>query len=107
MVIFEKFYENVKTKKVAKNSSTYIMNIYNFIVLSKLSKSEIIYLMTMHMIEGVYRLYHLKDMERWKANINPYISEGYNSEVTEYINSLINQGILIEKNGGGKKNGFN
>lgn len=104
-VIFEKFYENIDTKEVAKSSATYVMNIYNFIELSKLSKQEIIQLIGSGNLSGVYRVYHSKDMSVWMSKIQQFIQGGYTDGVIEYIDGLMTQGTLNKE--GGKKNGFN
>ena len=104
-VIFEKFYENIETKEVARSSATYIMNIYNFIDLSKLSKPEIIHLINSSNNPGVKRVYHVKDMNRWKVKIIGYVTGSYNEDVIEHVNGLINAGTLQKD--GGKKNGHN
>lgn len=104
-VIFEKFYENIDTKEVARSSATYIMNIYNFIDLSKLSKPEIIHLINSSNNPGVKRVYHVQDMNRWKAKIIGYVIGSYNEDVIDHVNGLINAGTLQKD--GGKKNGHN
>ncbi len=94
-VIFEKYYENDNTKKVAHSSATYVMNLYNFMEMSKLSKMEIIQMMRNDAGIKIKRIYHRKDMDKWKSQIAQAISgDDYNEAVISYIDSLISQDSL-------------
>lgn len=89
-VIFEKYYENIRTKKVASSSATYVMGLNNFMEMSKLSKTEIIRMIRRDSSANVRRIFHREDMDRWKSDITRVI-EGtdYTDEVIEYIDSLV------------------
>ena len=101
-VIFEKYYENIKTKKVANGNATYIMNLTNFVEVSKLTKTEIIAKINNGEIVGVKRIFHREDMERWKAQISQLLAgDEYTDEVVDYINDLVNSQV-IEKRGSQK-----
>ena len=101
-VIFEKYYENIKTKKVANGNATYIMNLTNFVEVSKLTKTEIIAKINSGEIVGVKRIFHREDMERWKAQISQLlVGDEYTDEVVDYINDLVNSQV-IEKRGSQK-----
>lgn len=98
-VVFEKYYDNVKTKKIASGSATYVMKLENFVELSKLSKSEIISKINSGEIEGVKRIFHREDMEKWKAEVNRAITgNDYTAEVVEYINKLLQSNVISKKN---------
>lgn len=104
-VIFEKFYENIETKEVSLYSATYIMNIYNFIELSKLNKREIINIINSPNNPGVRRVYHTKNINTWISKVNNYIIGSYNDNVIDHVNGLIETGILHKERS--KKNGLN
>lgn len=98
VVIFEKFYENEKTGRVAKNSATYVMNIFNFVELSKLTKTEIISSLKDGNLEGVYRIFHREDMDIWKQEITRAISgSDYSKKHIDYITNLISQNTLSKR----------
>lgn len=95
VVIFEKFYENEKTGRVARNSATYVMNIFNFVELSKLSRSEIVSSLKDGNLDGVYRIFHREDMEIWKQEVTRAISgSDYSKKDLDYITNLISQNTL-------------
>ena len=90
VVIFEKFYENIKTKKVASGSATYRMTISNFVEMTQKSKYEIIQLINSDSTVDIQRIYHGKNMDRWKSQIAAAIyGAGYPTAVIDYINKLI------------------
>ena len=90
-VVFEKYYENEKTHRIAKGSATYVMGIYNFLELSKLSKTEIIRKLHSDPTLKVKRIFHREDMEQWKSELLSAITgSDYSQEITEYIESLTN-----------------
>jgi hypothetical protein len=98
VVLFEKFYENEKTGRIAKNSATYVMNIYNFLELSKLSRSEIIKSLKDGSITDVYRIFHSENMEKWKQDVSRAITgSDYSNVDLEYITNLINQNTLSKR----------
>lgn len=97
-VAFEKFYENVKTKRISKSAATYIMKLDNFVEVSKLSRSEIIAKIKSGEVEGVERIYHHRDMERWKSEFKQAITgSDYTVQVEEYIDELLNTKELNKK----------
>lgn len=96
-VVFEKFYENSKTKKVAKSSATYVMNIFNFIALSKLSKTEIINIIQKG-TEEVTRHFHYQDMDRWIDEMNrELIGSDYTPDIIKLIDQLVQKDALSKK----------
>lgn len=100
IVIFEKYYENVKTKRVAKESATYVMNLSNFAQISRLAKSDIISKINSGAIKGVSRIFHRKDMKRWEAEVKQAISgSDYSAQVEAYIDSLTANKVVSRKGG--------
>ncbi len=94
-VIFEKYYENDNTKKVAHSSATYVMNLYNFMEMSKLSKMEIIRMMKSDAGVKIKRIFHRQDMDKWKSQVAQAIAgDDYNDSVISYIDSLISSDSL-------------
>lgn len=94
-VIFEKYYENMKTKRIAKESATYAMSIYNFLELSRLNRIEIIKKLKHDNLTDVRRIFHCSDMDKWKSEVTQSISgTDYTEEVVSYINNLVNDNIL-------------
>lgn len=93
-VIFEKFYENQKTKLPAKTNATYVMNTDNFVEMSKLSKQEIIeYIKNGN--TDVERKIHTSS---WETNIlNIINSSFYSKEIIEKIDRLISLGKIEER----------
>lgn len=103
-VVMEKFYDDIKNKKVSTLSATYIMNIYNFIEISKLNKIEIIDLIMNNPSSNIYRVYHVKNIKNWAAKVSQYISgNDYTKDVISYIDNLINKNTISK----GGKHGFN
>lgn len=97
-VVFEKFYENIKTKKIASGSATYIMKLDNFVEVSKLTKSEIISKINSGEIKGVKRIFHREDMDRWKADVTRAITgSDYTVQVEEYIDELLDTKEVSKK----------
>ena len=97
-VIFEKYYDNIKTKKVASGSATYVMKLDNFVEVSKLTKTEIISKINNGEIEGVSRIFHREDMERWKADVERAITgSDYTVQVEQYIDELIDTKKVSKK----------
>lgn len=94
-VIFEKYYENVKTAKIAVSSATYVMDLYNFMELSKLSKTEIINIIHTDSSANVRRVFHRENMDRWKSEVAQVISgSDYTNEVLSYVDDLISHNSL-------------
>ena len=97
-VIFEKYYDNIKTKKVASGSATYVMNLNNFVEVSKLTKSEIISKINKGEVEGVSRIFHREDMERWKSDVIKAITgSDYSIQVEQYIGELLETNQVSKK----------
>lgn len=97
-VIFEKYYDNIKTKKVASGSATYVMNLNNFVEVSKLTKSEIISKISKGEVEGVSRIFHREDMDRWKADVLQAITgSDYSMQVEQYIEELLDTNQVNKK----------
>lgn len=95
VVIFEKFYENENTLRIASGNATYVMNISNFVELSKLSKTEIISLLKNGNISGVKRIYHHACMDKWKEQVDQAITgKDYSDNVISYISNLLDKEVL-------------
>jgi len=89
-VIFEKYYEDIDNYVPAINEAIYVMNIHNFMELSKLSKSEIIEYIKENK-SSVRRIYHSKN---WKEKIIRIIKEKTTitkDNVTEMFKKLSEQ----------------
>lgn len=89
-VILEKFYTyNSKGKLVpTTGEAIYVMNLYEFMDLSKLTKPEIIEEINSYDNPNVYRIYHSKN---WKNKVEKAISGqgyGYTEECIDYIEEL-------------------
>lgn len=94
-VIFEKYYENIKTKRIAKESATYAMSIYNFLELSRLNRMEIVRKLKYDNLTDVRRIFHGIDMSKWESEVTQAISGiDYTDEVVSYINNLLNDNVL-------------
>ena len=87
-VILEKFWEDEEGIRPAINYATYIMNIDNFISMSKISRINLVeYIKTLPEI-GVKRLYH-SSTSNWEKNIYKEINGAYRLEdAIEFINNL-------------------
>lgn len=87
-VILEKFWENEEKTIPTQNCATYVMNIDNFIELSKLSKTILIeYMKTLPEI-GVKRIFHTS-INNWQRNLYQEINGTYRLEdAIDFINSL-------------------
>jgi len=97
-VVFEKYYENVDTRRVASGNATYVMNLDNFVEVSKLSKMEIISKLNSGEITGVKRIFHRVNMDRWKSEVTQAITgSDYTIQVEEYIGELLNSKELSKK----------
>lgn len=98
-VVFEKYYENEKTNRIAKGSATYVMGIYNFLELSKLSKSDIIKRLHSDPTLKVKRIFHREDMNIWKQELmNAITGSDYTNEIIDYIESLTTTKDLLDNN---------
>lgn len=94
-VIFEKYYENIKTKRIAKDSATYAMSIYNFLELSRLNRMDIVRKLKTDNLTDVRRIFHSTDMNRWKSEVTQAISGlDYTDSVVSYIDNLLNDNVL-------------
>ncbi len=98
-VIFEKYYEDIASKRVASGNATYVMHLDNFVEVSKLTKSDIIAKINRGEITGVSRIFHREDMDKWKSQVSQAISgSDYSQDVIGYIDSLVNEAELKKKN---------
>ena len=96
-VVFEKYYENEKTHRIARGSATYVMGIYNFLELSKLSKTEIIKKLHSDPSIKAKRIFHREDMDQWKSELMSAITgSDYSQEIIEYIESLTDETNTID-----------
>lgn len=81
-----------------KSSATYVMNLENFVELSKLSRQQLKEKIGNNELEGVTRIYHVQDMDSWKRKIMSHISgERYTDEVKSYINKLVTNEVIKKK----------
>ena len=96
-VILEKFWEDEESLRPAINYATYIMNIDNFITMSKISRINLVeYIRTLPEI-GVKRLYH-SSISNWEKNIYKEINGAYRLEdAIEFINNLKSRGDSREQ----------
>lgn len=87
-VILEKFWENEEKMTPAQGCATYVMNIDNFIELSKMSKINLIeYIRTLPEI-GVKRIFHTS-INNWQENLCKEINGTYRLEdAIDFINNL-------------------
>jgi len=99
-VVFEKYYENEKKCRIAQGSATYVMGIYNFLELSKLSKTDIIKKLHNDPSLNVKRIFHRENMDKWKSELMQAITgSDYTEEIIDYIESLTNTNeLLTDKN---------
>lgn len=98
-VIFEKFYENQKTKLPAKTNATYVMTIDNFVEMSKLNKLEII----AYIKDGNTDVMRKLHTSSWETNIlNIINSIFYNEQLVEKIDRLISLGKIAQEKKLGK-----
>jgi len=87
-VILEKFWENEDNLTPAVGCATYIMDIDNFIEMSKISRLNLIeYIKTLPEV-GVKRIFHTS-VNNWHRNLNDEIEGSYRLEdAINFINSL-------------------
>lgn len=95
-VILEKFWENEETMNPAVGSATYVMNIDNFIEMSKISRLNLIeYIKTLPEV-GVKRIFHTT-INNWQRNLYDEINGTYRLEdAIEFINGLKSGAITNE-----------
>ena len=108
IVIFEKMYEDeTRMKPVKESNATYVMNIDNFVMLSGMTKLEIIKYIKQTNNPDIRRIYHTSN---WENKVMRVI-EGFGyDEVEEKIDDLIQKGkvrkrgdSIDQSNGKGKK----
>lgn len=87
-VILEKFWEDENKLKPAVNEATYVMNIDNFLEMSKISKLNLIeYIRTLPNV-GVKRIFHTS-INNWQKNLYKEINGSYRLEdAISFIASL-------------------
>lgn len=87
-VILEKFWENEFNLTPAVGSATYIMNIDNFIEMSKISRIDLIEYMKQIPDIGVKRIFHTS-INNWQRNLFNEINGTYRLEdAIDFISSL-------------------
>ncbi len=92
-IILEKFWENENTLNPAINCATYVMNIDNFIEMSKLPKINLIeYIKTLPEI-SVKRIFHTTN-ENWQRNLLKEINGSYRLEDAIEFIATLNSGEL-------------
>lgn len=94
-VIFMRDYTKLKTRKEMETSAIYAMNFKDFLSLSKLTKQELINLISSAPEYGIRRIYHFKNMDR-TINIleSCILGDDYSEEVKLFINRLVTNGEL-------------
>lgn len=93
-VLFEKFYENLKTMLPSKSNATYVMTTDNFVEMSKLSKTEIIE----YIKDGNTDVARKNHTSSWENNIlNIINSSFYSKEIVDKIDRLITLGKIEER----------
>ena len=87
-VILEKFWKNESTLNPSVGNATYVMDIDNFIEMSKISRIDLIeYMKTLPEI-GVKRIFHTS-INNWQRNLFDAINGTYRIEdAIDFINSL-------------------
>lgn len=99
-IVFEKFFENFKTKTVAINCATYtIKNFKKLVEISMLSKPQIMKGLKKGELSGdVERTYHDSKLARWKPKIDQSIvGSDYTEEIINFITELIEKGKLEKR----------
>lgn len=93
-VIFEKFYKDLDSYELASENATYVMNLDNFIEMSKKTKVEIM----QYIKDGetkVKRKYHTA---KWEVNMSNLINEtGYDTETLSLIDNLVSSSEIKKK----------
>lgn len=88
MVILEKFWENIINETPAHNTATYVMNIDNFIEMSKMSRIDLIEFIKEHPNLGIKRIFHTS-INNWQRNLYNEINGTYRLEdAIDFINGL-------------------
>jgi len=94
-VILEKFWENVDEMIPAIGCATYVMNIDNFLEMSKISKVKLIEYIKLLPNVGVKRIFHTS-INNWQRNLYNEINGTYRVEdAINFINTL--DGVRNEK----------
>ena len=89
-VVFNKYYQNLKTYQVASSQATYVMRFDNFMELSRLTKSEIIHMIQKDRHAKVKRIFHREDMDRWISEVKrAIVGDDYQKEVEAFIELMI------------------
>lgn len=92
-IILEKFWENEETMNPAVHTATYVMNIDNFIEMSKMSRINLVEYIKMFPESGIKRIFHTS-VNDWQRNLYCEINGTYRMEdAIDFINSL-NSGVL-------------
>lgn len=94
-VVFEK---QAEPKKRDYYNATYVMSLYQFLELSKLTRRELVEKIACGEINSVKRVYHQANMEHWKARITQYIKgNDYSMETLDYIHQLLCENMLTKR----------
>lgn len=96
-VILEKFWENEEHMTPSIGCATYVMDIDNFVEMSKLSRLNLIeYIKTLPEV-GVKRIFHTS-VNNWHRNLSDEIEGSYRLEdAIEFINGLKTGAVTNEK----------
>ena len=97
VVILEKFWNNEDTLSPARYNATYVMNIDNFIEMSKVSKMDLIEYMKELPESGVKRIFHTS-INNWQRNLFQEINGTYRLEdAINFISSLRTEELTNEQ----------
>jgi hypothetical protein len=97
-VVFEKFYKDQKCTRVDSGNATYVMNLYNFIELSKLTKLEATRKLRDLGPEAGHKINHGYDMTKWEARVAKAImGEDHTDEVVNHVEDLFEQDVLSKE----------
>lgn len=87
-VILEKFWENITNETPARNTATYVMNIDNFIEMSKVSRIDLVMFIKENPNIGIKRIFHTT-INNWQRNLFNEINGTYRLEdAIDFINGL-------------------
>lgn len=87
-VILEKFWENIDNITPARGTATYVMNIDNFIEMSKVARIDLVSYIKDNPNCGIKRIFHTS-INNWQRNLFNEINGTYRLEdAIEFINGL-------------------
>lgn len=97
-VCFEKHYEDVSKKKVAKSCATYVTDLENLVSVSKMTKPQIIMGIKSGQLPGVKRHYHVINMDKWGDQVKQSISgDDYTEQIIDYIGGLVDSQVVSKR----------